>query len=99
MISSANSEKHPILSSRTAISFIAGLATAGALFLALRQGSEAQVQREEVRKITWNVTAAMQDPFNPQGKPSGYRLEDPEYKIVCYTRYSDLSGSFACVKR
>jgi len=64
-----------------------------AAYLALDRGASAQT----TRTVTWEVSAIMKNPLNGQ---NNYRFEDPEYKIVCYSREKDFSGgSMSCVKK
>jgi hypothetical protein len=84
---------------------IVGLAVAGVLLLAFgREGLKAEAQAGKARAVQWTVTAVMQHQvgggaLGTMRQVAIYRVEDPEYKIVCYTQHEDFSGSFSCVKR
>lgn len=68
----------------------------GILVLVLFRAPGGYAQTVAPKRLAWTVTATL---ANPAGQVRHYRIEDPEYRIVCYAAYDDLSGVEACVKR
>ena len=80
------------LPTKSVLALIVGVASATVLFTSANKSAEAQSKKT----VTWEVTAVMVSPLNGSKL---YRFEDPETRIVCYSRNDDLSGSVGCGKR
>jgi hypothetical protein len=57
-----------------------------------------RVVHAQVSQGKWVVTGVL---MAPDGRTKFLRLEDPEMKVVCYSRgaHDDLSGGMSCVKK
>ena len=80
----------------TLLSFLLGIMVSIVGFQTFRN-SEARAQNAKLEPKIMPVTAKFVINLPSGTRFRVYRVEDPDYKIVCYT--VDDSGSFSCTKR